>query len=86
MKTRIINSRLNLNISINRLLFRSKKATGEQRENIEREAFDLEYVLETLKQLEQEIEKQFKINLRLHTENLRLKKEMLSLSEIEVDL
>ena len=83
MNLKIQLARINLSISINRLLFRSKleHLTNEKKQNILAEANDLKDVLETIKTLSNEIEEQYKINNRLHLENLRLKKELLTKEE-----
>ena len=86
MNLKIQLARINLSISINRLLFRSKleRLSDEKKQNILAEANDLKDVLETIKTLSNEIEEQYKINNRLHLENLRLKKQMLKEENIEI--
>ena len=86
MNLKIQLARINLSISINRLLFRSKleHLTNEKKQNILAEANDLKDVLETIKTLSNEIEEQYKINNRLHLENLRLKKQMLKEENVEI--
>jgi hypothetical protein len=72
-------ARIDLSISINRLLFRSKSLhlSEEKKQNILSEAKALESVLETIKTLSKAIEQQYSINSNLHLENLRLKKQLL---------
>ena len=86
MNLKIQLARINLSISINRLLFRSKleRLSDEKKQNILAEANDLKSVLETIKTLSNEIEEQYKINNRLHLENLRLKKQMLKEENVEI--
>ena len=86
MNLKIQLARINLSISINRLLFRSKleRLSDEKKQNILAEANDLKDVLETIKTLSNEIENQYKINNRLHLENLRLKKQMLKEENVEI--
>jgi hypothetical protein len=72
-------ARIDLSISINRLLFRSKSLhlSEEKKQNILSEAKALESVLETIKTLSKAIEQQYSINSSLHLENLKLKKQLL---------
>jgi hypothetical protein len=80
-------ARIDLSISINRLLFRSKSLhlSEEKKQNILSEAKALESVLETIKTLSKAIEQQYSINSNLHLENLRLKKQLLK-DEINEEL
>ena len=86
MKQQILKTRLDLNILLNHLLFRAKldSLTNEKKEVILRDAEGVESALNLLKMLESEIEKQYKINSRLHVENLRLKKTMLKEENYEI--
>ena len=79
-------ARIDLSISINRLLFRSKSLhlSEEKKQNILSEAKALESVLETIKTLSKAIEQQYSINSNLHLENLRLKKELIKQQEDEI--
>ena len=72
-------ARIDLSISINRLLFRSKSLhlSEEKKQNILSEVKALESVLQTIKTLSKAIEQQYSINSNLHLENLRLKKQLL---------
>ncbi len=88
MKTRIILSQINLNITINRLLFRLKKERlkDEAKANIEIEIKDLDQVKETINCLEAALESEFKLNTALHLENIRLKTRINELQEKELEL
>jgi len=79
-------ARIDLSISINRLLFRSKSLhlSEEKKQNILSEAKALESVLETIKTLSKAIEQQYNINSSLHLENLRLKKQLIKQQEDEI--
>ena len=88
MKTRITLAQINLNITINRLLFRLKKEglKDEAKANVEQEIKDLDEVKNTLTYLERQIEKQFEINLRVHAENLALKTRIQELTRKELEI
>jgi len=86
MNLKILNVRINLNISINRLLFRAKleRLSEDKRLSILSEAEGLKDALEVFKMLEDEIQRQYKINSRLSVENMRLKKELLKEEILEL--
>ena len=86
MNLKILNTRINLNISINRLLLRAKleRLSEDKRISILSEAEGLKDALEVFKMLEGEIQRQYKINSRLSVENMRLKKELLKEEIIEL--
>ena len=86
MNLKILNVRINLNISINRLLFRAKleRLSEDKRISILSEAEGLKDALEVFKMLEDEIQRQYKINSRLSVENMRLKKELLKEEILEL--
>ena len=86
MNLKILNVRINLNISINRLLFRAKleRLSEDKRLSILSEAEGLKDALEVFKMLEDEIQRQYKINSRLSVENMRLKKELLKEEMLEL--
>jgi len=86
MNLKIPNVRINLNISINRLLFRAKleRLSEDKRISILSEAEGLKDALEVFKMLEDEIQRQYKINSRLSVENMRLKKELLKEEILEL--
>jgi len=79
-------ARLNLNISINRLLFRAKLSdlTNEKLKVIQSEANDLKEVLEVFKTVCLENEEYYKEISRLKLEILYLKKELIKQQEDEI--
>lgn len=76
--TDILIARLNIKISINRLLFRMKLAnlSEEKVKAIEREANDLNYALKVFKMLEDDNATFERVNSSLRLEILYLKKEL----------
>lgn len=76
--TDILIARLNIKISINRLLFRMKLAnlSEEKVKAIEREANDLNYALKVFKMLEDDNATFERINSSLRLEILYLKQEL----------
>jgi hypothetical protein len=82
--TDIATARLNIKISINRLLFRSalERVSEEKQKVILREANDLNYSLEVLRMLEDDNESFEKLNNSLRLEILYLKKELIKQQEI----
>ena len=76
--TNILIARLNIKISINRLLFRMKLAnlSEEKVKAIEREANDLNYALKVFKMLEDDNATFERINSSLRLEILYLKQEL----------
>jgi hypothetical protein len=81
--TDIATARLNIKISINRLLFRSalERVSEEKQKVILRESNDLNYSLEVLRMLEQDNESFEKLNNSLRLEILYLKKELIKQQE-----
>jgi hypothetical protein len=88
MKTRIILSQINLNITINRLLFRLRKERlkDEAKANIEIEIKDLDYVKATINELEYRLEQEYKLNTALHLDNIRLKKQIDESQKKEIEI
>ena len=86
--TDILIARLNIKISINRLLFRMKLAniSEEKVKAIEREANDLNYALKVFKMLEDDNATFERINSSLRLEILYLKKELDKKQEEEIEL
>jgi hypothetical protein len=82
--TDIATARLNIKISINRLLFRSalERVSEEKQKVILREANDLNQALEVLRMLEEDNESFEKLNNSLRLEILYLKKELIKQQEI----
>lgn len=77
-ETDIAIARLNIKISINRLLLRSKleRVSEEKQKVIQREANDLNYSLEVFKMLEEDNATLTRTNTSLRLEILYLKKEL----------
>jgi hypothetical protein len=86
--TDILIARLNIKISINRLLFRMKLAnlSEEKVKAIEREANDLNYALKVFKMLEDDNATFERVNSSLRLEILYLKKELDKKQEEEIEL
>ena len=80
----IATARLNIKISINRLLFRSKleRVSEDKQKVILREANDLNYALEVFRMLEEDNDALTRINNSLRLEILYLKKELIKQQEI----
>ena len=76
--TDIATARLNIKISINRLLLRSKleRVSEDKQKVILREANDLNYALEVFKMLEEDNDSFMKLNTSLRLEILYLKQEL----------
>jgi hypothetical protein len=76
--TDIATARLNIKISINRLLFRSKleRVSEDKVKMIQREANDLNYSLEVFKMLEDDNATLTRTNTSLRLEILYLKQEL----------
>ena len=87
-ETDIATARLNIKISINRLLLRSKleRVSEEKQKVILREANDLNYALEVLRMLEEDNATFERINSSLRLEILYLKKELNKKQEEEIEL
>lgn len=83
--TDIATARLNIKISINRLLFRSKleRVSEEKQKVILREANDLNYSLEVFKMLEDDNATLTRTNTSLRLEILYLKQELIKQQEDE---
>jgi len=81
--TEIATARLNIKISINRLLFRGalERVSEEKQKVILREANDLNYSLEVFRMLEEDNESFEKLNNSLRLEILYLKKELINKQE-----
>ena len=81
--TDIAIARLNIKISINRLLFRGalERVSEEKQKVILREANDLNQALEVLRMLEDDNESFEKLNNSLRLEILYLKKELIKQQE-----
>ena len=86
--TDILIARLNIKISINRLLFRMKLAnlSEEKVKAIEREVNDLNYALKVFKMLEEDNATFERVNSSLRLEILYLKKELDKKQEEEIEL
>jgi hypothetical protein len=86
--TDILIARLNIKISINRLLFRMKLAnlSEEKVKAIEREANDLNYALKVFKMLEEDNATFERVNSSLRLEILYLKQELNKQQEEEIEL
>jgi hypothetical protein len=86
--TDILIARLNIKISINRLLFRMKLAnlSEEKVKAIEREVNDLNYALKVFKMLEDDNATFERVNSSLRLEILYLKKELNKKQEEEIEL
>lgn len=84
--TDIAIARLNIKISINRLLFRGalERVSEEKQKVILREANDLNYSLEVFKMLQDDNESFEKLNNSLRLEILYLKKELIKQQEDEI--
>jgi len=83
--TDIATARLNIKISINRLLFRSalERVSEEKQKVILREANDLNYSLEVFKMLEDDNTALTRTNDALRLQILYLKKELIKQQEID---
>jgi predicted transcriptional regulator len=81
-------ARLNVKVSINRLLFRlkSEKMSDEKRTNIENEVNDLDYVVRLLDHLEQKHEQMFKDNRRLMQDVLESKRQIAELTAKKLEI
>jgi hypothetical protein len=84
--TEIATARLNIKISINRLLFRGalERVSEEKQKVILREANDLNHSLEVFKMLEDDNTALTRTNDSLRLEILYLKKELIKQQEIEL--
>jgi len=81
-------ARLNVKVSINRLLFRLKneKMSDEKRTNIKNEVNDLDYVVRLLDHLEQKHEQMFKDNRRLMQDVLESKRQIAELTAKKLEI
>lgn len=81
-------ARLNVKVSINRLLFRLKneKMSDEKRTNIENEINDLDYVVRLLDHLEVKHEQMFKDNRRLMEDLVRYQKQIAELTAKKLEI
>jgi len=84
--TDIATARLNIKISINRLLFRSalERVSEEKQKVILREANDLNYSLEVFKMLQDDNTALTRTNDALRLQILYLKKELIKQQEDEI--
>jgi len=84
--TEIATARLNIKISINRLLFRSalERVSEEKQKVILREANDLNYSLEVFKMLQDDNTELTRTNDALRLQILYLKKELIKQQEDEI--
>jgi hypothetical protein len=84
----IITARLNLGISINRLILRSKleRVSEDKVRNIQCEANDLMYALRVFKMIEQDNDILIRTNNSLRLEIMMLKKELLTKIETPIEL
>jgi len=84
--TDIAIARLNIKVSINRLLFRSalERVSEEKQKVILREANDLNYSLEVFKMLKDDNTELTRTNDALRLQILYLKKELIKQQEIEL--
>jgi hypothetical protein len=81
-------ARLNVNVSINRLLFRLKneKMSDEKRTNIENEVNDLDYVVRLLDHLEQKHEQMYLDNRRLMEDAVKYKNQVAELTAKKLEI
>jgi hypothetical protein len=88
MNTRIVLSRININLCINKLLLRAKRISisDEKREGILQQAKDLNYVLETLKMAEVKLERLHKEKTELYLELQKVKREYAEALKKEVEI
>ncbi len=86
MLVEIINARLDIQIVINKQLMRAKRSnvSEEKRLGILGQVKALESVLETMKRMQSELEKTYKLNSRLHVENLKLKEMLVKEQNLEI--
>tara|TARA_R110000868_G_scaffold279203_1_gene539244 strand:- start:4492 stop:4761 length:270 start_codon:yes stop_codon:yes gene_type:complete len=84
----ILTARLNLGISINRLILRSKleRLSEDKARNIQFEANDLKYALDVFKMIEKDNEILIRTNNSLRLEIMILKKELLTKIEKPIEL
>jgi len=84
--TDIAMARLNIKVSINRLLFRGalERVSEEKQKVILREANDLNYSLEVFKMLQDDNTELTRTNDALRLQILYLKKELIKQQEIEL--
>ena len=86
MLVEIINARLDIQIVINKQLMRVKLShvSDEKRLGILGQVKALDSVLETIKLMQAELEKTYKLNSRLHVENLKLKEMLVKEQNLEI--
>jgi hypothetical protein len=87
-QVQILTARLNLGISINRLILRSKleRVSEDKARNIQCEANDLKYSLDVFKMIEQDNKQYELITNSLRLEIMMLKKELLTKIETPIEL
>jgi len=86
MLVEIINARLDIQIVINKQLMRAKRSglSDEKRIGILGQVEALDNALKTFKMMESELEKTYKLNSRLHVENLKLKEMLVKEQNLEI--
>ena len=79
---------INIDLTINKMMFRLKKEpmSDRKRQGIETIIEDLKVAAELIKMQNRDIEEQFKINSKLNLENMRLKREIDELTKKELEL
>lgn len=77
---KLTNSYLNLNLTINKILFRARYEPKKEAE-LKRQVADLDYVRETLNILAAENRVLERRLLEIHEENLRLKKQIQEIND-----
>jgi hypothetical protein len=87
-QVQILTARLNLGISINRLILRSKleRVSEDKARNIQCEANDLKYSLDVFKMIEQDNKQYELLTNSLRLEIMMLKKELLTKIETPIEL
>ena len=85
MNLKIINCRLDLNIALNHLLFRAKLSdlSDEKKKVILTDAEAINNALRLINELQEELDKEYQRNSRLHLSNLELRKMLLDLQQKE---
>ena len=86
MLVEIINARLDIQIVINKQLMRAKLShvSDEKRKGILEQVKALDNALSVLKLMQHELEKTYKLNSRLHVENLKLKEMLVKEQNLEI--
>ena len=81
----LIYARTNILLTINKLILRLKRddLSDKQKQGVQTMINDCEQVLKTLKTISKENEELYSRIVKLHTENLELKQQILELTKIE---